>query len=50
MNLYNRLSNAESKEILEKSGEERLYYLFINILKLKTYLFLETTCFLRGLK
>ncbi len=35
MNLYNRLSNAESKEILEKSGEERLILSFYKYFKIK---------------
>ena len=50
MNLYNRLSNAESIELLENLERTDLYYLFINILRLKTYLFLETIYFPRGLK
>ena len=35
MNLYNRLSNAESIEILEKSGEERLILSFYKYFKIK---------------
>ena len=35
MNLYNRLSNAESKELLEKSGEERLILSFYKYFKIK---------------
>ena len=35
MNLYNRLSNAESIEILEKSGEERLVLSFYKYFKIK---------------
>ena len=35
MNLYNRLSNTESIEILEKSGEERLILSFYKYFKIK---------------
>ena len=35
MNLYNRLSNAESIEILENSGEERLILSFYKYFKIK---------------
>ena len=35
MNLYNRLSNAESIELLEKSGEDRLILSFYKYFKIK---------------
>ena len=35
MNLYNRLSNAESKELLGKTGEDRLTLSFYKYFKIK---------------